>query len=189
MKIKNLEFSKTLKGEPIITATIDKSFALAVQKLIDEYTPEKPFDMDIYRHIEKRSNEANAYFHLLNHQIAVAMNIGNDESKVRLVLEYGAIKKRGNGKSIGLKYPSDVDINEIYKYAKWFDTRTEDGEEFNCYIIYERTHNLNSKQMARLIDGTVFVAQGLTPPIDTRTPVEIARMISLMQQQEDKVVK
>jgi len=171
MKIKSLEFSKTLKGEPIITATIDKSFALAVQKLIDEYTPDKPFDMEIKKHREKRSLNANSYFHVLANKIAEVMNIGDDEGKVGLVLEYGTIMQDGNGKNVGFKLPEGVDVSSIYKYAKWFDSRTENGKAFDCYILYEHTHKYDSKQMARLIDGAVYEAKELG--IETMTPADL----------------
>lgn len=122
----------------------------------------------------KRSLDANAYFHVLVNKIAEAMNLGEDETKVNLVLEYGSVMRDENGEKVGFKLPASVNVNSIYKYAKWFDKRVENGKEFNCYIIYEHTHKLDSKQMARLIDGTVYEAQQLG--IETRTPDEIERL-------------
>lgn len=126
---------------------------------------------------QKRSLDANAYFHVLVHKIAVAQGIGEDETKVNLVLEYGEIMRDENGDKVGFKLPASVDVNTIYKYAKWFDKRIEGGKEFNCYIIYEHTHKLDSKAMARLIDGTVYVAQN--EGIDTKSPKEIERLKEL----------
>jgi hypothetical protein len=144
---------------------------------------DKPQDIVIKQHREKRSLNANAYFHVLVHKIAEAQNIGDEEAKVNLVLEYGAIMRDENGDKVGFKLPASVDVNSIYKYAKWFDKRIENGKEFNCYIIYEQTHKLDSKAMARLIDGTVYVAQN--EGITTETPAEIERMKSLWGKEKE----
>jgi hypothetical protein len=157
----------------------DKSgtwIAFLVPDGAQEFIPklDKPQTVEIKPHKEKRSLTANAYFHVLVHKIAIAQNLGEDETKVNLVLEYGAIMRDDNGDKVGFKLPISVDVNSIYKYAKWFDKRTEGGKEFNCYIIYEHTHKLDSKQMARLIDGTVYVAQN--EGIETKSPDEIERL-------------
>lgn len=49
----------------------------------------------------------------------------------------------------------------------------EEYREYRCYLFYKRTHTLDSKEMARLIDGAIYVAKGLG--IDTDTPEQIAR--------------
>jgi hypothetical protein len=73
--------------------------------------------------------------------------------------------------------PQNVDVNTLYKYTKWFDEREINGVKFNCFIVFKETHTLDSKEMARLIDGTVQEAKQLG--IETATPEEIARMKAL----------
>ena len=124
---------------------------------------------------KKRSIDANAYFHSLVDSIAKKMNIGKDEAKVKMVLEYGTVMADNKGGIVGFKLPSDVDVSKIYKYTKWFDTRSENGVEFHCYIIYEHTSNLNTSQMAKLIDGTVYEAKELG--IETETPEQQSLML------------
>jgi hypothetical protein len=46
-------------------------------------------------------------------------------------------------------------------------------------MVYKETHTLDTKEMARLIDGVVSEAQALG--IETRTPDEIAQMKSLWE--------
>ena len=46
-------------------------------------------------------------------------------------------------------------------------------------MAYKETHTLNTSEMARLIDGVVFEAQGLG--IETKTPDEIAQLKSLWE--------
>jgi hypothetical protein len=125
---------------------------------------------------KKRSLDANAYFHVLVSKIAEAMNLGEDETKVKMVLEYGSIMRDENGDKVGFKLPASVNVSSIYKYAKWFDERIENGHKFNCYIIYEHTHKLDSKQMARLIDGVIYEAKELN--IETMTPNQLAELKS-----------
>lgn len=132
----------------------------------------------------QRSLSANAYFHLLVDKIATRLSLGNDEVKHRMVLEYGTVMTDSEGAKVGVKLPASVDVECIYPYAKWFDERKENGKLFNCYIIYKQTHTLDSAEMARLIDGTVHEAQALG--IETLTPEELSKMISLINNKENR---
>ncbi len=140
-------------------------------------------NLDVKPYRKKRSLDANAYFHVLVHKIAQKLEMGEQETKTKLVLDYGTIMRDETGAKVGLKIPSTVDINNIYKYAKRFDVRNENGIEFNCYIIYKQTHTLDSKEMARLIQGAVNEAEQLD--IEVRTPDEIARMLSLWEHKKE----
>lgn len=135
------------------------------------------FALEVMRYREQRSLDANAYFHLLVDKIAKALNKGADEVKKQLNLDYGTIMKDDKGAKVGFKLPASVDVSLIYPYAKWFDERIENGVKFSCYIIYKETHTLDTKEMSKLIDGTVQEAQALG--IETRTPDEIADMLDL----------
>lgn len=120
---------------------------------------------------------ANAYFHLLVGEISEKMGIGFEACKINLNLEYGTVARDEDGKKIGFMLPQTVDVNSLYKYAKWFDEREINGVMFNCYIVFKETHTLDAKEMARLIDGTVQEAKQLG--IETATPDELARMKAL----------
>lgn len=135
------------------------------------------YELSIKKVGKRRSLNANAYFHLLVSEIAEKMGIGLDQCKVNMNIEYGTIAKDENGKKIGFMLPQNVDVNTLYKYTKWFDEREINGVMFNCFIIFKETHTLDSKEMARLIDGTVQEAKQLG--IETATPEEIARMKAL----------
>jgi hypothetical protein len=168
-----LSFNESNRPELTLDLNLSKQEAIkGFAKLKEILAAGKELAVEVKQYRQKRSLDANAYFHVLVDKIAQAMNLGEDETKVRLVLEYGAIMRDENGEKVGIKLPVSVDVNKIYKYAKWFDERMEDGHKFNCYIIYEHTHNLDTKQMARLIDGTVYEAKELD--IETMTPAELA---------------
>jgi hypothetical protein len=135
------------------------------------------YELSIKKVGKKRSLSANAYFHSLVGDIAERMNIGFDQCKVNMNLEYGTIARDEEGKKIGFMIPQNVDVNTLYKYTKWFDEREINGKMFNCYIVFKETHTLDTKEMAKLIDGTVQEAKELG--IETATPDEIARMKAL----------
>ena len=162
--------------------TLDNKYLLTIEategvKTIFEELQDTDCDIKIKKHREKRSLDANAYFHVLVSEIAKKVGIGLEQCKVNMNIEYGTIAKDEEGKKIGFMLPQGVDVNSIYKYTKWFDEREINGVKFNCYIVFKETHNLNSKEMARLIDGTIQEAKELG--ISTATPDEIARMKAL----------
>lgn len=179
MIVKNIDARLTLGGDYEVILTVPRGEQRSALKLVGEFKskPDKAWEAIISIARKKRSLNANAYFHVLVGKIAEAMGLSENEVKVNLVLEYGSVKRDENGDKVGIKLPASVNVNEIYKYAKWFDTRTENGKDFDCYIIYEQTHKLDTKQMARLIDGTVYEAQQLE--IETKTPAEISRLKEL----------
>ncbi len=150
------------------------SFLAEMKTSLKEGKEAVKYVIDIKKYSPKRSLDANAYFHLLVDKIAEQLRIGNDECKVKMVLEYGTVATDEEGAKVGIKLPKSVNVNSIYPYAKWFDEREENGKKFNCYLIYKQTHTLDSKEMSRLIEGVVYEAQELG--IKTATPDEIAQM-------------
>lgn len=126
-------------------------------------------------HKEKRSLNANSYFHVLVGKIAKAMNIGADETKKKLVLEYGTPATEGDDQII-VALPASADVDAYYPYAKWIGNfKAKNDKLYSQYLFYKQTHTLDKAEMARLIDGTVYEAQELD--IETRTPDELASLI------------
>ena len=150
-----------------VTIELDRDFR-------EKFDALKDFDLDveIKKHRERRSLSANAYFHLLVGKIAAERGGSEQSVKVSLVIEYGALAKDDDGHTIGFKLPASVNVDSIYPYTKCFDTREENGVLFKCYLVYKRTHTLDSKEMARLIDGAVEVARELG--IETDTPERLS---------------
>lgn len=140
--------------------------------------------IDKYR--KQRSLDANAYFHLLVHKLAEYYNEGNDFVKIKMNLEYGTPAVDEDGNQVIIKLPETVDITKFYEYAKFLGQKKEKNYNCNYYIFYKRTHLLNSKEMARLIDGVVRECQDVG--IETKTPEQIAEMLNLWEQMnnEDK---
>lgn len=130
--------------------------------------------IEIKKYRKSRSLNANAYFHLLVEKIAVATKSGNGEIKTKLNLEYGTLARLADGGIAGAMLPIQANINEYYPYAELYQTKIMDGREYACYKFYKRTSELDSAEMARLIDGTICEAKDLG--IETMTPNELARL-------------
>lgn len=166
-RLKDLTFGA--KGEQYITVTVTSDFTQSFDDLKD-----CDISVEIKRWREPRSKNANAYFHVLVNKIAEAQSLGNDEVKKRMVLEYGALATDETGSVLGAMIPSNASLDDFYPYAKWYKSMEVNGREYDCYLFYKQTHTLDSKEMARLIDGTIYVAKGLG--LETMTPDQLARL-------------
>ena len=157
-----------LHGRQRITVEVTRDFREDFDRL-----READLDIEIKKHREKRSKSANAYFHVLVNKIAAERGGSEDAVKESLVVQYGALAKDDDGLTVGFKLPASVDVGTIYPYVKCFDTREEGGKLFKCYLVYKQTRFMDSKEMARLIDGAIEVAKELG--IETDTPEQLAR--------------
>ena len=166
-RLKDLTINRD--GTQNITVTVSADFRTAFDGLSGVEV-----DVEIKKHRERRSLSANAYFHVLVNKIAEVLKESDEVIKTRLVIDYGVIAKDTDGQTIGFKLPASVDVDRIYKYVRLFDQRTENGKLFNCYIVYKQTHEMDTSEMSRLIDGAIAEARGLG--IETSTPAELERL-------------
>ncbi len=127
---------------------------------------------------EKRTKDENAYFHVLVNLIARKLKNSDDSIKKMLVTTYGAVATDKAGDAISIILPDDVDPAKFYDYTKLVRTGNN-GKPINQYILYKRTSELDTAEMAALIDGTIQEAQALG--IDTDTPFERSRKKSIME--------
>jgi hypothetical protein len=169
-RIKDLQI--TLDGQHILSLYVPASVKLHYDELKD-----KDLRLELKPWRERRSLDANAYFHVLVGKIAEKMVLPPEKVKHDMVLSYGTVATDENGAMYGIMIPINLDVNKVYKYAQWFDTRTVNGAEMGCYKIYTETHLLDAEEMNRLITGVVFEAEQLG--IETITPAEKAKLLSL----------
>ena len=168
MRGRLVDLAYGLSGRQRITVEVTRDFREDFDRL-----READLDIEIKKHREKRSKSANAYFHVLVNKIAAERGGSEDAVKESLVVQYGALAKDDDGLTVGFKLPASVDVGTIYPYVKCFDTREEGGKLFKCYLVYKQTRFMDSKEMARLIDGAIEVAKELG--IETDTPEQLAR--------------
>lgn len=163
MKGRILDYSLSFGGKQRITLELDTDFREGYEALRNV-----PVEISIQKWRAKRSKDANAYFHVLVNQIAVARGLSDDEVKRDLIVDYGTIARDDHGDKIGFKLPASVDVDEIYPYTRMYKEVEENGKSFKCYLVYKRSSDMDTKEMAHLIDGAITVAQELN--IDTDTP-------------------
>lgn len=131
---------------------------------------------------EKRSLDANAYFHVLVTKIAEALNTSNTEVKNRLIREYGQyeyINDKIPTYSVSVDYIDEMMNREDihFKHIGW------DGDRARLAVM-RGSHTYNTAEMAHLIDGTVSEAKELG--IETMPPAELERMMNQWQSTADK---
>ena len=97
-------------------------------------------------------------------------------------LEYGTPAVDKDGNKVIVKLPSSVKVSDFYDYAKFIAEKEEKGLKLSYYLFYKQTHTLDTKEMARLIDGVVEEAKALG--IETMTPSELENLKSLWSSYE-----
>ena len=144
-----------------------------VQRLV-----EKEIRLRMTRWTEKRSSDANRYFHKLCELIAEAVGGSKTEVKNQLIIDYGQFKYTDAGKieySIkpdGYEYLKDVSNHYVPTQKT---SVLDNGVLHRLYLEKRGSHTYDTAEMYQLIKGTVNEAQELG--IDTRTPDEIERMV------------
>ena len=89
--------------------------------------------------------------------------------KVYLVKRYGTLAEI-DGQPIEIRIPNGARVEDYSPYALWIGS--SDGVD--SYILYKRTHTLNSAEFARLIDGTVQECEAIG--VETLPPDELRRL-------------
>lgn len=141
-----------------------------ISKYLLQLDKEKKYKLEEYK--ERRSNDANAYFHVLVNKLARYYTISNEEMKIKMNLLYGTIATDKNGKVLGCKVPKDTDMKEFYPYASWYK---EDVDGCDCYLFYKRTHTLNKLEFSQLINGVVQECKDVG--IETLDEIELKHLI------------
>lgn len=139
---------------------------------------DKKYKIEEYK--ERRSNDANAYFHVLVNRLARYYTISDEDMKIKMNLSYGTIAKDKNGKMLGCKVPSGTDIKEFYPYAKWYK---EDLDGCDCYLFYKQTHTLNSLEFSQLLNGVVQECKDAG--IETLDEIELKHLIDSYKFKEE----
>jgi hypothetical protein len=173
-----LEFTGQIKGisndlvsdELLITFSVnEKSYVLtSCEKLKD--CQKLRIKADVYR--EKRSLNANAYFHVLVGKIAEALTISKARAKNILICKYGQPQLLQDGDIMVYKTNAPQEFMLEQESIHCIPIKYTDDATF--YKIYRGSHTYDTKEMSLLIDGTVADAKELG--IETLPPYELKRM-------------
>lgn len=126
----------------------------------------KIFKIEEYK--QKRSLTQNAYFWVLVNEIANVTKQSKDEIHLQMLKEYGQNEV--------FSIRSDIDVSRYLKYYEEIGKGKVNGKEFTHYRVFKGSSEMDSREMAILLDGVVQEAEQLGIP--TLTPAEIARLKS-----------
>ena len=132
---------------------------------------------DICKHSNKRSLNANSYFHVLVTQIARAINASNTEVKNDLICKYGQYHYLQDGSlDWSVKPESFNHLESETEHLHPTDRYISDKKKkYNIYLVMRGSHTYNTEEMSQLISVAVSEAKELG--IETLTPKEIERMM------------
>lgn len=152
---------------------------IEVDKLptIYEKTKDKDISVEISTWSEKRSLNANAYFHVLVNKIAASLHASSTEIHNWLISDYGCpdsdLGQISLEERIDWRRLDNIHLRPTAEYI--FD----EDLAFRKYYVMRGSHTYNTVEMARLIDGAVQEAKELG--IETMTPDELERLKSAWQ--------
>ena len=133
----------------------------------------KDLRMKLVQWRDKRSNNANKYFHVLSDQLADAMRMSKPKMKNYLLFHYGQRVRDSENNLVVIKTNADErELIERSDMHLWYIKDAPDGTPM--YVLLEHSRFYDSKQMSILIDGVV--AECKAQGIDTMTPAEIEEL-------------
>lgn len=135
------------------------------------------YECEIKKPRQKRSLNANAYYWVLLHQYAEwagksDINIHND-----ILSRFGQVQTE-DGKPVTLELLDTVDWKELTYihlrpttslYMSEYDLRT-----YRTFIVMRGSHEYDTREFSRLVDGLIQDVIGSDAPIETMTPAELA---------------
>ena len=138
-------------------------------------TKDKELSVEVKEYRQKRSLNANSYFHLLVGKIAEVQGVSHTEIHNHLIAEYGQMHEEIKNIIMDDSIPWEK-LETIHLRPTSATREMDNGRLYRVYIVMRGSHTYDSKEMSRLIDGTVSEAKELG--IETMTPAELERMVS-----------
>lgn len=171
IRAKNMSVLQAYGREPLVMFEVDRSSIKSLQELSDELQG-KDISLEIKRHREKRSLDANAYCWVMIGRLAA--KIGNSPENIYRE----TIKDIGENYYIVPVKDEAVDrFLEVWKSkgVGWLtDTLESKLEGYTNIMCYYGSSQYDKAQMSRLID--LIVSECKEQGIETKTPDEIELM-------------
>lgn len=144
---------------------------------LEELKKLEPEDLtvELKKYRQKRSLDANAYFHVLVGKIAETVGLSNTNVKNLMIGRYGqpeVVDDRNVYFTTQLEPEKAQEVPEPHMILAHTDVMK--GKIFYTYLLMRGSHTYDTKEMARLIDGTIQEAKDLE--IETLPPEELERM-------------
>ena len=161
-KINNISFN--FEGQAMITLDIFEK-----NTLLHEYNSLKDIellDIEIKKHRNKRSLNANNYLWNLINEMANMLNSSKEEIYLLMLKRYG--------QSELVSILSSINIAGYFKYYEVAGETMLNGKAFTHYRVFKGSSEYDTKEMSILIDGVVSECKELG--IETMTPQELENL-------------
>lgn len=146
---------------------------LSEEPEIYDSTKDDVIDVTIKKHHEKRSLNANAYFHVLVEKIATVQGVSHAEIHNQMIADYGFMDEELKNLIMDASIPWQK-LDCIHLMPTTYTKMMDNDKLYRVYIVMRGSHTYDTKEMARLIDGTVQEAKALG--IETLPPDELERL-------------
>ena len=174
---KIVECSRSIEGKPRVTFEVDSFDEIRGME-------EQEIAIEVKIRRNKRSLNANAYFHVLVGKIADKMHISKAKCKNILLGKYGQREILDDGPII-LSIYEHIDMYEREDiHCIPVGHGMVNGKDFTHWAVIKPSHEYNTKEMAELIDGTIEDAKELG--IETLSPAELERMKAAWQRNSNQ---
>lgn len=140
--------------------------AEAIIKFLFEQDRQKVFEIREWK--QKRSLTQNAYFYVLCQSIANVTRRSKEEVHDQMLKDYG--------QSEIISVLANIDVSGYFKYYDEIGTGKVNGKDFKHYRVFKGSSEMDSKEMAILLDGVVQEAEQLGIPTLTETEIKRLRL-------------
>ena len=112
---------------------------------------------------KKRSLNANSYERVLEGKIASALDSSKDEIHNLMLARYGQYERDANGNIVFLLMPASLDTSKDPEMhlKPTGHCEQKNGADYYWYAKMKPSHEYNTQEMAKLIDGVISEAKEL----------------------------
>lgn len=148
---------------------------VTIETMFPDVFNKEELEITIGKVKNKRSLEANAYFHVLVSKIADKMRISKQRAKNIMLSRYGQYEIHEGQRTV-ISVLSEIDMLDREDiHCTPIGYGEVGGKKFTHYAIMKPSSEMDSYEFAKLLDGTIDEANDLG--IETITPAEKERML------------
>lgn len=137
-------------------------------------------DIRIKKYRQRRSLDANAYFHVLVDRLADKLGISKPRCKNLMIGRYGQPFYIDDFETAEAVIKTNISVSQMMEnetvHCMPCGRKTEDGQEITYYKVFRGSSTYNTKEMSVLIDGTIGECKD--QGIETLSQAELERMMA-----------
>lgn len=174
-----MDIKSRFKGRDLLSLIRDLTYLIL--------DPDNVYELIIRKYQERRSLRANNYSWTLTDKLAEKMlvagvKLSKEEMHAEMIFRYGQPEIK-DGETVIELLKEGINAQEYYPYALAVEQGELNGKPYTAWRIYRGSHTYTKREMSLFIKG--IVEECREQGIQTETPEEIARMISLMKEADN----